>query len=158
MELQGQPGAHAVVRSVYYDVLHGVEVRLGPGTDGHAGLERGQLQRIAAVERQVLNGLALDHAGDSMILVIDLRRERFHRHHLASFAKGQRSVDGAVGAGQYLRAADFGLKSLHLDPNVVLARRKRGCIVQALRIRRKGTGYAGRLVGDCDRRPGNRCT
>ena len=56
------------------------------GRDGHARLQHGQVQETAAVERQVLDFLARDHAPYSVTVIVDLSGFALHADHFGGCA------------------------------------------------------------------------
>ena len=70
--------------------------------------QRDQVHRVAAVERQRLDALVLDHLADARAARFDQRRGGLHGHRLGDLAERERDVDLGVGVDRAARCRSAG--------------------------------------------------
>ena len=105
----------------------------GRAISSNAGGEPRELQIIAAVKRQFLNALILDHGTDGSTFCFDYRRPACNLHDLRDVAYLKSDIEsGDLANLQHDVVADLRSEPLHFHFERILARRQRRQIVQTI--------------------------
>ena len=102
---------------------HECAVECSPDGTGHTWLQLRQFEEVPAVQRQVFDLLASDHAAHLVVVVADERNGASHCHRVAHLTDFERQVDRRRRSRLDARGAFHALESLDFYRHRVLSGR-----------------------------------